>query len=66
MELLTNLINEATEAIINEIGTQIIDNITRENIREKVIQIVDSGVFDIDTIVQEFFDDNENVAYHSE
>lgn len=55
------LISVATDGIINEIGPQILDSISRDNIQDKVIQIINSGILDVDEIVQKFLDDNQDV-----
>ena len=60
-----DLINEATDIIVSELGSQVIDGDAQENIRQKVIQIINSGITTINEIVQTFFDESNEVPYNS-
>ena len=53
---LRRLINEATDTIIEDVGVQILNTISRENIENKVVQIISNGINDITSIVDEFID----------
>lgn len=58
------IISEATDIIMSEIG---VDSLSREDIEQKVIGIIEeSGTLDVNEIVEAFQDDSSSVIVHLE
>ena len=49
------IIEDAVDTIMNELG---VDSIPREKIEEKVIKIINSGIYSNDEIVQTYLDND--------
>ena len=61
MNVLNQLVTDSTDAIINEIGPQILDSFSREQIENKVVEIVNSGKMNVSEIIQIFMEQDDQV-----
>jgi len=61
LNVLNQLVTDSTDAIINEIGPQILDSFSREQIENKVVEIVNSGKMNVSEIIQIFMEQDDQV-----
>lgn len=64
-ENLQELIEEATNSIVAEISNELMDDETRDNIMAKIAQIISTGVYEMDEIIERFYKESGDVECHT-
>lgn len=64
MSAIQELFNRCVDNIIDEIGPQIVDAISRGYIENRVAEIIADGNYIEGDIIDEFMENDEQVKYH--